>query len=203
MIDFPVTPLVAVIAVIFFHSKSPTFSYGDSCFWILEVCHFFFKVYYMWRGTGIRDKCFAAMMLVWRFCDKYFVVYYVLCDVVCRLFFRLFLHVAILFFVIVHFEIIVFLLVIFVFVVLLFFLSDYLPTVFIDMSRFVAAMSFWYIPTFFMPAVFFLVTVFPAWCAGTLVLGFYVDGFSSSLEVIVLDCLFVQSNSIKSLLRIL
>ena len=48
-----------------------------------------------------------------------------------------------------------------------------------------------------------LVPVYPTSCAGTLVLDFYLKGFSSSLEVIGLDCSFVPSNFAKILSCIL
>ena len=118
------------------------------------------------------------MFLVWCFRHKKFIVDYVFCDVFCILFFRLFLLVVILFFVIVHFVIIAFLLFILVLVDICFFFPEYLPTIFLDISRFVAVFTFWYVRTFFIPVVFFLVTIFPESRAGTLVLGFYIEVFS-------------------------
>ena len=161
----------------FFPGKRSTVSCGDSCFHVLEVRHGFFQVYYMWCDTRIHDKCFAFMLLAWCFINKYFIVDYVFCDVVCILFSRLFLLVAILFFLIVQISIIAFILVIFVLVVLWFFFPDSLPTVFIYMSSFVAVMKFCYVCNLFMPELFSFVTVFPTSRAGTLILEFYVEGF--------------------------
>ena len=90
--------------------------------------------------------------------------------------FCFFLLVAILFFVIIHFSMIIFLLVIFVIVVLYFLFPGYFPKLFLDMSRFVAVIIFFYVCTFFMPAVFSFVPIFPASREGTFVLGFYVKG---------------------------
>ena len=135
--------------------------------------------------TRIRDKCFAVMLLFWCFHDKYFFVNYAFCDMICRFFFGFFLPVKILYFVIVNFEIIFFLLVISGIVVPWFFFPDSLPTVFLDMSRFVAVMKFWYVCTLFMSAVFYHFPVYPSSRAGTLVLGFYVERFSYSLEIFV------------------
>ena len=89
----------------------------------------------------------------------------------------LFLLVAILIFVVVHLSIIEFILVIFVIVALLFLLPGYLLEFFIDMSGFVAVIKFCYLHTFFMPAVFYFVPIFPESRAGTLVLRFYVVVF--------------------------
>ena len=155
----------------------------------------------MWHGTGIRDNYFPVMLLVWCFRNKYFVVAYVFYDVVCR-FFRLFLLVSIFFFVVVHFAIIAFLLVVFVLVVLWFFFPNSLPEVFLYIYGFVAVMTFWYVFTFFMPELFSLVPVYPARCAGTLILGFYVERFSSSLEALGPDFSFIRSNFIKSFSQI-
>ena len=78
---------------------------------------------------------------------------------------------------VVHFEIIAFLLVVLVLSVILFFFLDSLPIVFIDISGFVAVIIFWYVCTLFMLALFSRVPVFLISRFGTLVLGFYVEGF--------------------------
>ena len=132
------------------------------------------------------------MLLVWFFHNKPCVVDYVLCGTVCVFFYRLFLIAAILFFVMVHFLIIAFNLVIFVPVVLLFILPDYLLTVFLDISRFVLVMTFWYIHTFCISEIFPLVPVSPASHARILILGFYVERFFIS-SWIYLSWLFVHS----------
>ena len=56
------------------------------------------------------------------------------------------------------------------------------------MYGFITLMKFWYLHTFFMTAVFSLVPVSPASRTVTLVLGFYINGFSYSLEVLDLYC---------------
>ena len=99
--------------------------------------------FYMWRVIGICNTCFSVMLLVWCIWDKQFVVDYVFCDVVCGLFFCLFLLVAIILFVIVHFAMIAFLLDVFVHVVPLFFFPGFLLTFFLDMSGFVIVMAFY------------------------------------------------------------
>ena len=109
------------------------------------------------------------------FCDKQFVLYYVFFDVVCRFHFRIFLLVEILFFVIGNFVINVFLLVIFMLVVIWFSLSDYLLTVFTNMSGFVTVMTCRYVCTLFMSAVLSIVPESPSSRVVTLVLGFYVE----------------------------
>ena len=77
--------------------KCSTVSYSDSCFGVLEICHVFFKVYHVWIGTGICNTFLAVIVLVWHFRHKQFVIYYIFCDVVCRLFFVLLLLVEFLF----------------------------------------------------------------------------------------------------------
>ena len=149
---------------------------------------YFCRVYHMWRVTGIQDKFFAVMLLVWSFfrwivCHRLHFMWRCL-----RILFPPFIFVAILFFIIFHFAITSFIFVIFVLVVLWIFSPDYLLTVFIDMSKFVAVTICWYVCTFFMTAVFSLVPVSTSSCTGTLVLRFYVKGFSFSIDVIVLDC---------------
>ena len=65
---------------------------------------------------------------------------------------------------------------------------DSFPKVFLDMSRFVAVMTFWYV---FMPKVFSFLHVFTASCAGTFVLGVSILGFprlSGILQVISIVC---------------
>ena len=114
------------------------------------------------------------MLLVWCFCNKYFIVDQVFSDVVCILFFRFLLIIAILFFVIIWFAIITFLLVILVLVFLCSFFPEYFPEVSLEMSRFVAVMTLWYICTYFMPALFSFVPLFPASCAGTFIFRFYI-----------------------------
>ena len=66
--------------------------------------------------------------------------------------------------------------------VLCFFFLYSPPKVFLDMSRFVAVMKFWYVFTLFIPALFSFVPVFSASLSGTFLLLFYVMGFSSFLE---------------------
>ena len=108
--EFSVTSMIAIPISTFCSVKSYNISYGDSCFGVIEVCHTFFWVYHVWCGTGIRDKYVSVVLLVWCFCNKQFFVNYIFCDVFCRLFFGLFLLVAILFFFIRNFVIISFLL---------------------------------------------------------------------------------------------
>ena len=88
----------------------------------------------------------------------------------------MFILIAILFFVISYFAIIAFLLVIFNLVVIFFSLPDSITTAFLGDLRFFAVMTFWYVCTFFMPTLFYFVPIFPASCAGTLALRFYVEG---------------------------
>ena len=57
-----------------------TISYGDSFFDTIEVCHIFFWFYYMWRGTGICDKCFSVILLVW--CFSINSSSYIICSVI-------------------------------------------------------------------------------------------------------------------------
>ena len=116
------------------------------------------------------------MLLVWCFTNEYFVVDYVFYNVVYRLYFLLFLFVAILFFVIFHFAIIAFILVIFVLIVIWFFFPDSITTYFLVMFWLIAVMAFWYIHTLFMTTVLSLVPIFPTSLAGTLILIFYIEG---------------------------
>ena len=143
--DLSITFLIAVTIATFFPGKSYNVSYGDSCFSVLEFCHIFFLFYHVWRDTRICDKCFDVIFLIWHFCNKYFVVDYIFCDIICRFSFGLFLLVAILFFVIVNFEIIAFILLIFILVFIFFFFSDYVRTVCIYMFGVVTLMTCWYV----------------------------------------------------------
>ena len=77
----------------------------------------------------------------------------------------------------IHFEIISFLLVILVLVVLWLLFLNSLPTIFLEISRFIAVITFWYVCIFFMKELFLFVTVFSTSRAGTFVLVFYVKGF--------------------------
>ena len=131
----------------------------------------------MWCGTGIRDKDFAIMLLVWCFWNKYFIVDYVFSDIICRFLSRFLIIMEILFFAIIPFSIITFLLFIFVLVVLWFLFPDYFLTVFLEMYRFVVVITFLYVCTFFMLEVFSFVPIFHGSCAGNFVLGFYVKEF--------------------------
>ena len=54
-----------------------------------------------------------------------------------------------------------------------------------------------------MPEVLLLVSVLTASHAGNLVLGFYVKVFSSSHDILDLDCSFIRSNLTESLSQIL
>ena len=175
--EFFVTSLIAMPISTFYPGKYSTISYGDFCFVILEVHHIFFQAYHILPVTGIRNKYLATIVLVWRYCNKHFVVDYFFCDVVCILFFGGFLYVAILFFVIVHFSIIAFLLLIFFLVALLFFFLDYLAIVFLDMNIFPVVVTLWYVHTFYVPALLWLVPISLASCEGTLVFGFYIEVF--------------------------
>ena len=76
---------------------------------------------------------------------------------------------------------------------LIFFL-DYLVTVFLDMSNVVAIVTIWYIfSTWFIKRILHFATIFPRICAGTLVLGFYIKGFSYSLELFLSYHTFIKS----------
>ena len=201
--EFPATSMIAVPITKFFFGKCSTVSFSGSCFGVLEVWHVFFRFYYLWCSTQIHNKFFSVRVLFLRFCDKQFVVDYIFCDVVCRLFFGLFLPVEIYFFVIGHVSIITFLLIIFVLVVPWFFIVDNIVSVFLGVSGFVTVVTFWCVCTFSVPAVLWLVPIFPASRAGTLVLGFYVHFISSSLDVLGIDCSFILSKKSKILSQIL
>ena len=54
-----------------------------------------------------------------------------------------------------------------------------------------------------MPELLWIVPVFTASIAGTLVLGFYLKGFSSYIDPIGLDCLFIRSYFTEILSQIL
>ena len=79
----------------------------------------------------------------------------------------------------------------------LFFLDSsslvFIATVFLGISGFVIILEFWYAFTFSMSELLWLVTLYPASCSGTLVLGFYAKVFLSSIDIFGLDFLFVQS----------
>ena len=66
--------LIAIPITTFIPCNCSTISCSDWCFYILEVCHFFFWVYHMWNGTGICDKCLTVIFLVWHFFDKKFFI---------------------------------------------------------------------------------------------------------------------------------
>ena len=174
--DFSATYLIAVPITTFCYGKSYTFSYSDLCFGILEV-HYIFRLYHVWHGTGIWNKFFSVMVLIWCFRDKKFIVDYVFCEIFCSLFFWLFPLVEILFFAIFHISIIAFLFIVFILVVPWFLFLDSPTTVFLGMSGFFTVMTFWYVFTFSMPALFLLVHVPPTSRAGNLVLVFYIEGF--------------------------
>ena len=93
--------------------------------------------------------------------------------------------------------------IIFVLVVPWFFFHDFLATFFLEMSGLVTVATFWYVCTFFMPEVIWLVSIFPASCAGTLVLGFYVKDFFIFYWHFGLSCLFIWSYLSESLSLIL
>ena len=142
-------------------------------FGVLEICHILFQVYHVWRLTVRHDKCFAVIVWVWCFHNKNFIVGYIFCGFVCKFYFGLFLLVAILFFVLVQFLIISFLIIFFVLVLTWYVFLSYIFTVFLEISWFVEVLTFWYVHTFYMPEVLWLVATFPASRACTLVLGFY------------------------------
>ena len=76
-------------------------------------------------------------------------------------------------------------------------------TVFLGMSSFFIVVTVWYIHTLYVIEVLLILPVLPASFSGTLVLGFMLRVFSYSLEVIVLDCLFIKSYFTKSLSQII
>ena len=115
--------------------------------------------------------------LFWRFCSKYFLVDCIFCDVVCRLFFHLFLLLEIFFFVIGNFKTPIFVFIIFVLLVPWVFFRDHIVAVFLEMSRFVTVMTLWYVRTFYMTSFLWLVPISNASCADTFVLVFCVKGF--------------------------
>ena len=71
MVELSIIYMIAVSIVTIWPGKSSNVSYGDLCLNILEVWYFFFWFYHMWRVTGIFDRCFSLMHLVWCFCDNY------------------------------------------------------------------------------------------------------------------------------------
>ena len=62
-------------------------------------------------------------------------------------------------------------------VVTWFFFLDSLREVFFDMSWYITVISCWYVRNFSLTEFLWLVPVFPASCAGTLLLRFYIKGF--------------------------
>ena len=191
--DFSFTYLVSVPVAMFFSGNSYTVSYGDSCFIILEVCHIFFRVYHMWHGNGICHNIFFVMLLVWCLHNKQFVVDYVFCDVVCIFFFLLFLLVKIILLVIFNFGIIEFPLVIFFLVFPIFSFLDYLLTVFLDLSGFIAVIKFCFLCNFFMPEVFSLCPCFSQVIQVPLYCDLHKEIFHMILNLLVLIvCSFCQ-----------
>ena len=71
------------------------------------------------------------------------------------------------------------------------------------MSKSITVVKFWYVITFSIPEFLLLVPIFPASCAGTLVLGFYMKIFSFSPDVLGLNCLYIWSYFTKRLSQIL
>ena len=84
--DFYVVFMIAVPITTFCPGNSCTIYYGDFCFGVLEVCHIVFLVYHVQSGTRICYKCFSVMVFSWSFHNKQFVIDYVFCDIISRLF---------------------------------------------------------------------------------------------------------------------
>ena len=130
------------------------------------------------------------------FTNKWFVVYDFSCECL-QLPFWAFLLLAVFFLVIGHLAVSIFLCVVsFILIVPRIFFLDYLMTVFIGVPHLDAVVTFCYIfryvcnfsisPVFYLwPYFLQIVTVFPANCAGTLVLGFYI-------KVFLYYCTFIQ-----------
>ena len=174
--EFSVTSIVSMPISTLLPGKSSTVSYGYSYFSVLEVRHVLFRVYYMWRVTRIRDKCFAVMLLVLFFHDKsfsyitssmmlfsdYFPPFYP-CSNPCIRHFSFFNNWIYSYYICSCCYFIL--------------LLDSILTVFLDMSGFLSWMTFWYVSTLFMTELFSLVPIFSTSCAGNVLLVFYVKRF--------------------------
>ena len=190
-----VTYLVSVPISMFCPGTSSTVSYGDLCFIILEVRHIFLQFYNMWRGKGICDNIFSVMLLVWCFCNKRFVIDYVLCDFVCIVFLRLFLHVEIILFVSLYFWIMAFLLVIFVLVVPIFSSFILFQPYFLTCLGLFQKLIFWVFAPSLFHKYFPCARVSRKSCKYPCIITLRKGIFSYYLEFIVPDCLFIWSNS--------
>ena len=108
------------------------------------------------------------------------------CDIVCILLLSIFIFVIILFFVIFHLEVDTFIFaVLFILIGIWLFLLDYLGTDLLEVSEFVAVLTFQYIITFYIPEVFWFVPILLQVVQVPLYWDFMWRNFSSSLQIFV------------------